>query len=195
MRNQQAELPLQASAPLPHLTDIPIPGERPPVDEETLRRQNEAIEEARIRFEGAKARHAKGEISDRDLALANRDLVIAEARGDAVKIAAAGYEFAGWEFTQVRNGSSLDPDVPALIYRKEVELIKAQHALALAKAGTNEYQIAGAELKFAEMMLGAAHRPKKSGLISDEELKRLENEHFYADLKYKRLKQALPNKQ
>jgi hypothetical protein len=92
----------------------------------------------------------------------------------------------------VRNGSRSDADYAAKLYHGEGELIKAQHAVSLAKAGTNELQIAGAELKFVEMMLGAAQRLEYRGVVSEEEVKKLEKEHFYADLKYKRLKQTQP---
>ena len=167
----------------------------PPEDLEKLQKEEQAIKLARERYEQTQARHSRGEISDRELALANRDLAIAEARGDVVATAKAGYEFAQWEFTQFLNTSRADPDFNAKVLRPEMDMIKAQHALSLARAGTNELQIATADLKFAEMNLGAAQRAKHQGVLSDEEFKKFENEHFYANLKHKRLKQTQPDKQ
>jgi serine/threonine protein kinase len=164
-----------------------------PADPEKTQREDEAIKLARERYEQAQARHSKGEISSRDLALANRDLIIAEARGDAGKIAAANYDFLNWDFNRLRNEGDF-----VKIWKAEEDLNKAQHAIALAKAGTNPMEIAAADLKYAERALGAGQRRsnqriERNGVVVDaitaEELKKLENDYFYAELRYKRLRQ------
>jgi hypothetical protein len=145
-----------------------------------------AIEEARRRFETAKERHSKGEISDRELALANRELVIAEARGDELAIAKAEYDFLAWDYRDV---AKRDPNNGPAIYKAEQDLNKSQHEIELAKAGTNELHKALADLKHAERTLGSAQRHRNRNFVSSDALKKLENDYFYADLHYKRLKQ------
>ena len=167
-----------------------------PEDPDKLRREDEAITLANERYEAAKAEHSKGEISDRDLAVANRDLTIAEARGDKTKIALAQYDFVVRQFEEVRKTGE-----PLKIFNAEQELNKAQHAIQLAGA-TNELQKAHADLKYAERSLGAAHRLQHvrveeqdatTNLISAEEVKKLENAWLYAEMHYKRLKQNQPS--
>lgn len=164
-----------------------------PVDEEKLRVEEEKIQTARQRYETAKEQHSRGEITSRDLALANRDLAIAEARGEAIAVATAGYQFAEWEFRQILDSGKDDAGYTARVFQGELDYVKAQHALSLARAGTNQLQIASADLKAAEMNLGAATRVRHKGALSDEELKKFENEYFYADMKHKRLKQNQPS--
>jgi serine/threonine protein kinase len=167
-----------------------------PEDPEKLRREEDTITFARERYEAAKAEHSKGEISDRDLAVANRDLTIAEARGDKTKIALAQYDFVVRQFEEVRKSGD-----PIKIFNAEQELNKAQHAIQLAGA-TNELQNAHADLKYAERTLGAAQRLQHvriagqdttTNLISAEEMKKLENAWLYAEMHYKRLKQNQPS--
>jgi serine/threonine protein kinase len=189
------ELGTQTTAPQPELSDIQIPTAAQPVDEETRRRQNEAIEEARSRYEGAKERHSRGEISDRELALANRDLVMAEARGDALAIANAHYDFLQWDYRALAEN---DPHNADALWKLEQELNKAQHAIERAKAGTNDLQKAYADLKYTERALAYARRRRDlrierngvvTNFISPELLKKLENDYFYAELHHKRLRQ------
>jgi hypothetical protein len=182
--------------PQPEIADIPIPGvNKPVVDEQTRRRQDDAVEEARLRYEQAQARHSRGEITDRDLALANRDVIIAEARGDALAIAKAHYDFSAWEYQQMNRRGNFALEE---LWKVEQDMNKAQHALERAKAGTNEVQKAFADLKYAERAwgFGMRHREDRierngvvTNFISPEQLKKLENDYFYSELNYKRLKQ------
>ncbi|MGZ8940833.1 MAG: protein kinase domain-containing protein, partial [Limisphaerales bacterium] len=140
-------LSLSGSAIPPDLQEIPSAAPKTNSDPATLQRQEDAVASARGRYEAAQAMHSRGELSDRDLALANRDVVFAEARGDALAIAKAHYDFLEWEYHQVSNGPY--PGLDA-IYKLEQEMNKAHHAIERAKAGTNPVQKALADLKYAE---------------------------------------------
>ena len=183
-----------ASATQPDITDIPIPSTKT-VDPAVLEKQERAIADARDRYEAAKAKHTRGQITDRELALFNRDVLIAEARGDKLAIAKAHYEFVEWEYRELsknRNPNLVD------VYKLRQELDKAQHAIDRAKAGTNPVQIALADLKHAERTWGNAEnfRDKKiamdgtlTNVVSPETLKKFENDLFYAKLHYDQMKQ------
>lgn len=183
--------PLYFTNASPILPNISLPV----VDPEKLQQDEEKIEAARGRYEAARERHSRGEISDRDLALANRDLIMAEARGNAEGIAQAHYDFVQWDF---RRQADIDRHSEAL-HKTEQELNKAQHALERARA-TNEVQKAFADLKYAERALGTAGRGVRldgvvTNSVSPEALKKLQNDYFYSDLNYKRLKQNQEPKQ
>lgn len=165
------------------------------IDPAVVQQQNAAIEEARQRYATTKESHSNGEISDRDLAMANRDVMIAEARGDSQAIAKANYEFLAWDYQEMnRRGNYALED----LWKVEQEMNDAQHSLELARAGTNELQKALADLKHAERAWGFGQRHRKDrverngvvgNFLSPEQLKKLENDYFYAELNYKRLKQ------
>lgn len=166
-----------------------------PIDPEALRREEEAIQSARERFEAAQGKHSRGEISDRDLAIANRDLIIAEARGNALKIAKAQYDFFLWDYRELAKN---DPHNNDALWKAEQELNAGQHAIELAEAGSNELKRASADLKAAERAWGSVQRRRDlrvegdgvvTNFLSPETLKKLENDYFYAELRYKRLKQ------
>ncbi len=165
-------------------------------DSEKLQRQEEKIAAARERYETARDRHSRGEIPDRELALANRDLIMAEARGDAAKIARADYDFAMWEYMEL---AKKDPENQDARWDAEQLVNKAQHSLERARA-TNELQKAFADLKYAEHALGSGQRRRDlrierngvvTNFISAEALKKLENDYFYSELNYKRMKEKL----
>jgi serine/threonine protein kinase len=160
-------------------------------------RHTEAILLARERYEAAKTRHSAGVISNHELALAHRDLLVAEARGDALRIANANYELAILEFEVVRQrGDAIE------IWKSESEVVKAQHAIDLAKAGTNQLARAQADLKYAERAYGAAHRLTNvrvegenrvtTNLSSVADLQKLENAMLYAQQHYRQLQQSQP---
>jgi tRNA A-37 threonylcarbamoyl transferase component Bud32 len=161
---------------------------------ETLRHE-EAILLARERYDVAKARHSAGVISNHELAIAHRDLLVAEARGDALKIANANYELAMMEFDLLRQSERGNP---IAMWKAESELVRAQHAIEIAKAGTNQLSRAAADLKYAERALGAAHRLKSvrvagqtgtTNLSSVADLQKLENAYLYAKQAHRQLEQ------
>jgi serine/threonine protein kinase len=193
-----------ADATATALTVPPVPDETlvftnvVPTDPEKLQREEEAIRLAHENYDTAKSRHSEGEITDRDLALANRDLLIAEARGDALKIATANYEFITSEFMRARQTQDARQ-----IWENEVELSKAQHAIERAKAGTNVLEVARADLKHAERTLGAAHRLynvriEHDGVVTNgmsaQQLKKFENDLLYAQLHFKQTEQSAPKR-
>ena len=92
---------------------------------------------------------------------------------------------------------------PVDIWKAETELVKAQHAIEIAKAGTNELSRALADLKYAERALGAAHRltsvrvegenqATTTNLSSVADLQKLENARLYAEQHYRQLQQSQP---
>jgi predicted Ser/Thr protein kinase len=151
---------------------------------------DQAIALAREQYGTAKRRHENGEITDTELAAANRDLVVAEARGDAVKVAKAGLDFAEWRYHHV----STTPEVTEEMLWEVVEKInKATYAHNIARAGTNQLSKARADLKLTEMTWGLARAKSAKGAISNNELKETENQMLYARQYYDRLKAATPD--
>lgn len=178
---QMVEIPIQD---LVQTSNSPIVVEESPAEQLKRIRDEEAIRLAKERYEAARARHTAGEISDRDLALANRDLAVAEAKGDALKAAMATLQFAEWHFGEVVRSRNEDEKWAA-----EIEYAKARHAVDVVKAGTAEMGLAGADLRYAEMMLSVGRQKKHAGKISDEEYKKLENAWLQEDFRYRRIKQ------
>jgi hypothetical protein len=120
---------------------------------------------------------------------------MAEARGDAIKIAKAHYDFVLWDYRELAKNDTNNADV---LWKAEQELNKAEHAIERAEAGTNELKKASADLKAAERAWGSGERRRnlrveRNGVMTNfmtpESLKKLEQNVFYAELHYKRLKQ------
>ena len=143
-----------------------------------------------------RAKHSRGEITDRKLAEFNRDVLIAEARGDDLAIAKAHYEFVEWEYRLAEKGPNPGPDA---FYKLRQEMNKAQHAIERLKAGTNAVLIALADLKYAERAWGNAQNfrdiriEREKGLItnffSNETLTKIEKDLLYAQMHYHQVKQ------
>jgi serine/threonine protein kinase len=187
--------PATPTKTVPDIAEIPIPPAKDSIDPTLLEKQKQTIAEARARYEEARARHSRGEITDRQLALFNRDVLVAEARSDKLAIAKAHYDFLEWEYRQINNGPY--PGLDA-IYKLEEEMNKAQHAIERARAGTNSVQIALADLKYAERAWGIAQRRGKerierngivTNFLSEEIWKKRKDDLLYAQLHYHQVKQ------
>ena len=163
------------------------------VSSEKIAAQNDAILLAQEHYEEAKSKHIAGQISDLDLALANRDLAIAEARGDAVAAGNAHYEYAVRKLNFAQNSSNGE-DKQKNVWQAEKELNDAIYAVNLAKAGTNPLARASADLSLAQNNFGLANQQKAANAISEVDFKKAQNELLYAELHYKRLKLNESNK-
>ncbi|HEX7862458.1 MAG TPA: serine/threonine-protein kinase [Verrucomicrobiae bacterium] len=162
-----------------------------------LQRDAEAIALSREKYEMIRARHSNGTATDRELHLAHRDLLITEARGDALKIAKAEYDFQRKEFDRARETGG-----PQETWRAASDLSKAQHAIEIAEAGTNRVARARADLRQTERAFGDARslhlsRVNRDGVVTNalsaEDLRNFENEYLYAKQRYEQLKQTEPS--
>ncbi len=169
-------------------------------DPAKTQRDAEAIALAREQYETTRFRHSSGTVPTRDLDMAHRDLLIAEARGDARKIGRAHYDFAVKEFGRAREKGD-----PRDIWQAANEMSKAQHGMEIADAGTNQLARAKADLKHAERAYGEARRfhltlveqPGGNGSrvhgMPAEDLRNFENEYLYAKQRYEQVRQNQPS--
>lgn len=187
LETNQLYFPVTAEPTRPDISVISIPSPRS-TDPAQLQREAEAIAKARDHYEKTKARHSVGTVSDRELDLSHRDLLIAEARGDARKTAKAHYDFATSEFSRARERND-----PRAIWEAVSDMNEAQHKMELADAGSDPLAKARADLKYAERAFGnfrGLHQGKIESTNSVEDYKNYENAYTYAKQRYEQVKQS-----
>jgi serine/threonine protein kinase len=179
--------PATAEPTRPDISELPLPSPGS-ADPAQLQREAEEITKARDHYEVTRARHSAGTVPDRELDLAHRDLLIAEARGDAHKIARARYDFAQNEFSRARERND-----QRAVWEAVSDMNTAEYAMELAKAGDDPLAKARADLRYAERAFGnfrGLFYGKIQSTNSAEDYKNYENAYTYARQRYEQVKQS-----
>jgi hypothetical protein len=180
-RDAQGHRPLRVDSRPPWWKVSDAAGGRPSAASDSLRQEQDVqIRLARERMDEAQKRLAVGAISPLDAAAAERDLAVAEARGDTVAIARANLKYAALSLEaaqqQHRNGKLTTLELHGAEATNEIARIQLAEALkggtqvepgtvAKSDGSTATARIAAVRLDLAKQSLSEVRKQAEVGLV------------------------------